>query len=549
MVVLKKYALYILKYYEIKIWRKYEKIEQRALQRQLQDKCFGRSDKSITNKNHIKGKFMNMDIKLSIVAIVTLLASSTINADEALPKQSLKANYQVVYNELPKSASNFGKMFQEGMFYGRLRSNTFLYDWEKDTSTQDSHVISAIGGSLVYKSATLKDFDFTTALYYSKAFFDNDKDPVDKLKPSYDLLSRYDYTNGGGKSMTVLGQAYISYKGLTKTEIRFGRQLVDTFYVSSNDTKMIPNTFDGMALQTKAAPSTDIKIAYLTEEKLRGHTDNHSVLAYGDSSSSSKLKPTWDQNDDSAMHKGLTYTNLRNAGVDTDAPLITGDIGNKSIKDLTLNASFYKVPDLVSEVMAEANYKVNLNTISLSPGVRYIKQFDNGAGDIGGASYSGKLVGKNGVFGGYKDASSLDSQMIAARLVGAYENLNLNLGYSQVFDEADLITPWRGFPTAGYTRSMARYNWTANTKSYRAELNINQNKTGVYKDLFIQLSALHTDADETKGYFDENYYYAGFVQNIPSFVDLQWRLRLGYADTKQVDADSLDARFELNYLF
>jgi hypothetical protein len=67
--------------------------------------------------------------------------------------------------------------------------------------------------------------------------------------------------------------------------------------------------------------------------------------------------------------------------------------------------------------------------------------------------------------------------------------------------------------------------------------------------VFVQLSTLHTDADEAKGYFDENYYYVGFVQNIPSFVDLQWRLRLGYADTKQVNADSLDARFELNYLF
>lgn len=549
MVVLKKYALYILKYYEIKIWREYEKIKHKALQRKLQNKCFGRSDRSITKKNYIKGKIMNKNSKLSIVAVVALLVASVMNADEALPKQSLKANYQVAYNKQPASVDNISQMFQEGMFYGRLRSNTFLYDWEKDTSTQDSHVISAIGGSLVYKSATLKDFDFTTALYYSKAFFDEDKDPVDKLKPAYDLLSRYDYINGGGKSMTVLGQAYISYKGLTKTEIRFGRQLVDTFYVSSNDTKMIPNTFDGVALQTKAAPSTDIKIAYLTEEKLRGHTDNHSVLAYGDASSSSELKPTWDQNDDTAMHQGLTYTNLRNAGVDTDAPLITGDIGNKSIKDLTLNASFYKVPDLVSEVMAEANYKINLDGFSLSPGVRYIKQFDNGAGDIGGASYNGKLVGKSGAYGGYKDASSLDSQMLAARLVGTYKNYTLNLGYSQVFDEADLITPWRGFPTAGYTRSMARYNWVANTKSYRAELTINGNKTGVYKDVNMQLSALHTDADEKKGQYDENYYYAGFVQNLPIMPELQWRLRLGYNDTKKVDADSLDARFELNYLF
>jgi hypothetical protein len=192
--------------------------------------------------------------------------------------------------------------------------------------------------------------------------------------------------------------------------------------------------------------------------------------------------------------------------------------------------------------MGELNYKMKFDGFTLSPGVRYIKQFDNGAGSVGGAAYDGTTTG-------YKDPASLDSQMIAARLVGVYKNLKLNLGYSQVLDEADLVTPWRGFPTAGYTRSMARYNWIANTKSYRAELMINSNQAGAYKDIVTQLSILHTDADESKGQFDENFYYVGFIQNIPSFIDLQWRLRLGYADTKKIDADSLDARLELNYLF
>ena len=230
-------------------------------------------------------------------------------------------------------------------------------------------------------------------------------------------------------------------------------------------------------------------------------------------------------------------------------PLIVGDLHNQSVPNLKLDASFYAVPELISEVMAEANYKIGFGSFSLTPGVRYIKQFDNGAGEIGGASYSGKLAGLSGESGGYKEADSLDSQMVAARLVGAYGLYKLNLGYSQVFDEADLITPWRGFPTAGYTRSMARYNWMANTKSYRIELQRNANKKGIYTDLFIQASILHTDADESKGYFDENFYYVGFVQNVPSLIELQWRLRLGYTDTEKTDADSLDGRFELNYLF
>ncbi|MBU0633221.1 OprD family porin [bacterium] len=492
---------------------------------------------------------MNQKIKLSVVAMSTLIFASLACGNENLPKHSLKGNYQVSYNKTPSSVDSFTDMFKEGMFYGRLRSNTFYYGWEKETATQDSHLISGLGGSLIYKTATFAGFDFTAGMYYSQGFFDDTKDPAARLKSGKDVISRHDFTNGGSKSMAVVGQAYIGYKGIPKTEVRVGRQIVDTFYTASNDSKMIPNTFDGVVVQTKALSGTDIKLAYLSEQKLRDHTDSHAVLMYGDSASSSSTNPSWTQNDDSAMHKGLTYTRLKAAGKPTDAPLITGDLSNKSIENLKLDASFYSVPELVSEAMAEANYKVKVGALSITPGARYIKQFDNGAGKVGGAAYSGTLAGQSGASGGYKKADSLESQMVGARLVADYGVFKLNLGYTQVMDEADLIAPWRGFPTGGYTRSMARFNWVANTKSYRAELSVNSNKTGVYKDLFMQLSVLHMDADESKGQFDENYYYLGFIQNFPFMQDLQWRLRLGYADTKKVNADSLDGRFEVNYLF
>ena len=492
-----------------------------------------------------------MNNKLTKVSLLAsaLIISTSLYSEDKLSKHTLKTNYQKVYNEKPESVDNIIEMFTEGKFYGRLRSNTFYYAWEKETGKQNTHLVSGIGGSAVYKSATLSNFDFTAGLYYSQALFNDNSDPVNRLKPGKDILSRFDYTNTDNKSMAVLGQAYISYKGISKTELLVGRQIVETFYTKSNDTKMIPNTFDGLVITTKAVPKTAIKLGYLAEQKLRDHTQSHSTLMYGDSSSSSSNNPTWSQNDDTAIHKGLTYTNLKAAGVSTNAPLIVGDIHNKSIENLKLDASFYTVPELVSEVMLEANYKIKMGSFSLSPGIRYIKQFDNGAGKIGGATYKGTLAGLSGASGGYKNADSLDSQMLAARLVAKFNVYKLNLGYSQIFDEADLITPWRGFPTSGYTRSMARYNWMANTKSYRIELVRNANKKGVYTDIFIQMSILHTDADEAKGNFDENYFYAGFVQNVPALIDLQWRLRLGYNDTDKVDADSLDGRFELNYLF
>jgi hypothetical protein len=196
--------------------------------------------------------------------------------------------------------------------------------------------------------------------------------------------------------------------------------------------------------------------------------------------------------------------------------------------------------------MGEANYKIPLKSFSITPGVRYIAQFDNGAGAVGGASiYNIGLAG-------YKDPNSLDAGMIAAKVAVKVEDYKLTLAYTGILDKADLVTPWRGFPTAGYTRSMGMYNWRANVKSYRLELVKGANAKGIYTKPFMQTSVLYMDGDTSKAETDSIFYYAGIVQNIPNMQELQYRLRLGWRDFIGDSAsvsDYLDARFELNYLF
>ncbi len=479
-----------------------------------------------------------------ILTAFTLCASDTIQHST----QALKTNYQLIYNKTQKKVDDFSQMFSEGNFYGRLRSNSFYFRWANEDKKHSTNLLTALGASFVYKSATYSNFDFTTALYASQAFFNDTNDPVAHLKPAKDTLSRYEYANTGNKAMAVLAEANIRYSGIKKSEFILGRQKIETFYTKSNDSKMVPNTFDGIVFNTEALSKSRITLAYLAQQKLRDHTQAHSVLMYGDENSSSSKYPSWSENDDSVMHRGLTYSALKSASKPTDAPLIVGEITNNSIDNLTLDGSFYIVPELLSQAMIELNYRFNFNNFSITPAFRYIKQFDNGAGEVGGASYTGDSSG-------YTDKDSLNSQMIAAKVVLKSRDYKINLAYTDIFDEADLITPWRGFATAGYTRSMGIYNWRADTQSYRIELKHNDNSSGIYKKLFIQSSILYIDADEDKsGYHnqDEIYYYLGFVQNISALQNLQWRLRLGYAqflDTKDSDFNYLDSRFELNYLF
>jgi hypothetical protein len=466
-------------------------------------------------------------------------------AQEA-PKQALKTNGQLIYQK-QKSVDSFKDMFQEGSFYGRIRNNNFYFMYDAEDSGHENNLVGALGASFVYKSASFSGFDFNVGLYGSQSFFDEgDLDSISHLKSAKDTLSRYKYVTTGSKSLFAFGQANINYN-YSKTDFTLGRQFVETFYTKSNDTKMIPNSFDGFAITSKDLRNTKLTLAYLTKQKLRDHEDAHSVLMYDDSDTANFS--TWTGNDDSAMHKGLNYTNLKAAGVATDAPLIVFDGSNNSIKNLKISFSSYLVPELLSQVMGELNYKVAFDGFSITPGLRYIQQFDNGAGEIGGASLLGLSNSAN-----YDDPDSLDAKMIAARVVAKFSDFKLNLAYTQILDEADLVTPWRGFPTAGYTRSMGVYNWRANTKSYRIELVKGATKTGVYTKPFFQTSILYIDSDESKAITEDSMvYYAGVVQNIPSLQNLQYRVRLGYRDFTGhgalIKSNYLDSRLEFNYLF
>ena len=478
--------------------------------------------------------------------LLTFYFTLVIIQAQELQKSAIKANGQLVYAQKQKQVEDFSSLFTEGNLYGRLRNNSFYFAYNSPDNGHETHLVSGVGASIVYKSASLSGFSFHTGLYVSHTFFDEEKlDAISHLKPAKDTLSRYKFVNGGSRSLYVIGQANLNYQYST-TNFTLGRQFVETFYTKSNDTKMVPNTFDGLVVSSKEIKDSKLTLAYLAKQKLRDHENSHSVLMYGDASSAVGVnRPEWTQNDDSTMHKGLTYTALKAAGKSTDAPLIILEAQNKSIKNLKINFSSYMVPELLAQTMGELNYKINFDGFSVIPAFRYIQQFDNGAGAVGGASITTNTTG-------YKSLNSLDARMIAARVVTKISDYKINLGYTNILDEADLVTPWRGFPTAGYTRSMGMYNWRANTKSYRLELVKGANKSGVYKTPFIQTSVLYIDEDENKNNTDSMFYYVGLIQNIPAMAELQYKVRFGYRDFIHDSANIssyIDSRLELNYLF
>lgn len=489
-------------------------------------------------------------VKISAIAALACMLTTSVSAADK-PKRELKNNMMEVYNVLPKSANTISEAFSNGVFYGRLRMNSFKWDW-KDVATDNKGF--GLGGSMIYKTAPFKGISATTAFYYSNSPFKglrDDNTKVGSVKAGKDTFSRYDVSTTGNWSMSVLGQAYLQYD-VAKTTFKAGRQIFESFLTKSNDTKMIPNTFEGFTVDTKAIPKTRIRGAYFYAQKLRDHTTFHDVITFKDAAGSS-----WNNNDDSAVHKGLSYANLTAAGKNTENKLIVADLRNKSINNLQIDVTYGAVPGLISSLTGELNYAVKLpGGYSLTPGVRYMKQMDNGAGKIGGACLKGGLAGLTGAQSGYKDASSLNSSLAMARLTLKNGPLKAQVAYSAVEDAADIVAPWRGFPTGGYTRAMAQYNWYANTKTMAAEVAYDFGKAKMLHGFRAMVRYAMQDFDAAKQaagvQADSKVIHIDLKERFTKSFDAKIRIGLASADKRVAgtDKDSYNEyRFELNYLF
>jgi len=367
-----------------------------------------------------------------------------------------------------------------------------------------------------------------------------DKDEVKYVRSGKDTCERSDPFG-----MISLAQAYVQYMGYD-TEVKVGRQIFEGFLTKSNDTAMIPNTFEGYSLVNKSLPDTTITLGYFSRQKLRGHTKFHDVIAYDG----------WHENDDVVAHKGLTKNRLEAAGIDT--ALIVAGIRNKSMHHLALAFWYTGVPELIYSIMAEANYEISLpDGWHLTPGFRYMVQVDDGVGEIGGAGLSGKVSNANPC--GYNDPDSADGNLYGVRLVLRKGAGGLQAGYSSVSDDADLVAPWRGFPTGGYACSIAPYNWEANTRSWMVKAVYDFSKAGILKGLRAGIDYVNMDYDEKKETLgghsrtDRISIHGDLRYRFPPVLPLETRVRLGVIEADK-DSDGTDPsyneyRLDFNYLF
>jgi len=486
-------------------------------------------------------------VELSIVAIALCSLTTSAYALQT-QKRDMKNNMSMVYKVKAKSVDNIQDMFSEGTLFGRLRSNMFMWDWDNENpgKTQDNEAWG-VGGSLLYSTANLNGFGATVGLYTTHTIGTDNTDSLygakDFGKAGKDTYSRAD---GSGSSIDSLAISYLEYKA-GKTDIKAGRQIFESTLLRSNDTKMIPNTFEGVSVVNKDLPKTTLRAAYFTKQKLRDHSDFHSVIAVNGFS----------ENDDAGKHSGLSTANIAKTGADKNPGMLVLTAQNKSIENLKLNFDYMNVNDFVSSMIVEANYKIKLaDGWSVTPGARYMHQMDEGAGAIGGAALSGKAAK-----GGYTDPNNADGSLTALRVKVAKGAGNVTLGYSKISDDADIIAPWRGFPTGGYTRSMAQYNWEADTASWMIKAYYDFGKANLVPGFRAALDYADMNYDETKllagsiGKTDRNIVHLDLFKTFDAVKNLELKFRAAIISADATPAATKDynsygeARFEVNYFF
>ena len=497
-------------------------------------------------------------MKMTKIVLVLLLLCTVLFAEEEHGKRGLLGSMKESYYQLPKEVDTLHEMLNEGVFYGRVRFNSFGFRWAEELSVKGidvrkNHAIAAIGGSLIYKSAYLHGFGFTLAGYTTQSRGSLSSENAYLYKGGKGLLSRYDYITQGEQGISVFAQAYLEYHQ-SKSYVKAGRMIFESFLTASNDTKMIPNTFEGVTVETTDIPNTLFKAAYLTKQKLRDHSEFHEVLAIADVVSDDPYFK-FSENDDSGAHFGLKKSKLDALGIDDKLMIV--DLRNHSIENLVVRMNYTAIPDLLSSAMIQTDYEFNLLDHDITPAIRYMQQFDNGAGAIGGANLKT-------LTNGYSDPDSLDSWLAGARIDVSNHVWKLRFGYTQIADKGDLIAPWRGFPTSGFSRAMAQYNWYANTKSYMVRADYDFDNAGLIPgvEAFMRFVVQDFDDDKLGTQADSNVVTLDILKEFDAYPGLYMKLRVAHVDGDddtvtyidggshtKLDPSYDEARFEINYLF
>jgi len=207
--------------------------------------------------------------------------------------------------------------------YVRLGYQDFDYSSAKDNDM-------AIGGKFNIELQNRGYFALGASIYSSMALLDISNEGT----PFY---------SSEDKSYAILGEAYLRAK-FSKTKILLGRYGIDTPYANTDDYGMVPNTFEGVSLESKDITNSKIALGYLYRWS---GVDTPNLEEFN------KLN-----GDEGLWYVGYVYSGLSHT---------------------KLKAWYYNLPDTATMSYFEANYDVKLSSVDLTLSAQYgVTEYENG---------------------------------------------------------------------------------------------------------------------------------------------------------------------------
>lgn len=419
--------------------------------------------------------------------------------------------------EAPAAKADYGTVF------GQARA--FYIDRTYKNGISNNRNSLAVGGYIGYTTPSFEGLKFTVAAYGTYGFDIHNQDADVIGKDSYDpSLYGRNFDN-----YAFIGQAYLDYT-YANTNVKIGRQKLDTPMAGSDDTRMLPNLFEAAVLTNTDIQDTTLVLAHVTKETVGtfgsayyGLTDLGLVSGYG-------VGPT------SVDAYGMSgdFTNMGvialGAGNHTDGVTAAAAI-YKGIPDLTLQAWDYYAHDIANIVYLQADYGWNCkldSDIKMVGSLQYINESDVGdslAGDI-------------------------NSNYWGAQLSATYGNFNAKAAYSQTDSGVGILSPWGGMPA--FTQGMVtRHQFFSDTDAWKLSAGYNFTQFNLNATVYY---ASFDVGQNNGGYSNLNTRESGFDLIYQATNDLQFRFRGNFPEhfglnSSGTSYDWDEYRFIVNYNF
>lgn len=345
-----------------------------------------------------------------------------------------------------------------GEIFGQWR--TYYVDRTYTGGINNNRNSLATGGYLGYKSPDFNGLTLAVAAYGTYGFNIHDVDSDTGDTASYDPS----LTGRNGDNYIFIGQAYLNYE-FDNTNIKVGRQRLDTPLIGADDARMLPNLFEAALVTNTDIEKTTLILGQVTKETTGTfsniYDDNWQLGFSSGYGAGTTLAQSGDfVNMGTEALGNVDFRDPSNPGpVDNSTDGVTvGAVIYKGIDNLTLQAWDYYAWDILNAVYLQADYgwKCLLNeNVKMNAAAQYI-----GQSDVGGA-FAGKV----------------DSNYWGVKLGASSGALSAYFAYSQTGDSdatynGGVITPWGGMPA--FTQGMVtRHQFFADTDTWKVAATYN----------------------------------------------------------------------------